>query len=150
MRILILEDNAERRESMRESLEDRFPQYETCFASTAAQMIEELSQHLSDTLVIALDHDLELVPSHEGNWLDPGTGRDVADYLATQPPSCPVIIHTTNSPAAVGMQSVLDEAGWKTARVLPVGGMSWIPTIWLRTLRDLVVDVVPVMTTETR
>ena len=29
--------------------------------------------------------------------IDPGDGLDVAKFLAEQPASCPVIIHTTNS-----------------------------------------------------
>lgn len=139
MQILILEDNQERQQHMRECLQDRLPQYPVCFFESARAMISHLSANgLDDTLLIALDHDLELLPL-AGRLVDPGTGRHVADYLATQQPSCPVVIHTTNSPAAIGMQTVLEDAGWTVGRVVPFDGHAWIATAWFRAMRDAVV-----------
>src|SRR5262245_8295076 len=111
MKIVILEDNDERQAAMRACLKDRFFMYEVRFFKAPAPMIEFLGQHLPDTLAISLDHDLELVPDAHGRHVDPGTGRDVADYLARQTPVCPVVIATTNAAAAVGMEAVLREAG---------------------------------------
>ena len=71
--------------------------------------------------------------------LDPGTGREVADYLAAKTPVCPVVIHTTNTPAALGMEMVLKDAHWKTYRVLPFDDLEWIPTDWFRTVRRAIV-----------
>jgi CheY-like chemotaxis protein len=139
MQIAILEDNEERRHEMRDSLSDRFPQYEICFFVSACDMIDYLRTHLPRVLVIALDHDLELMPAPDGCVRDPGTGRDVADYLAGQTATCEVVIHSTNSVAAVGMQAALEETGWSTDRVLPMAGTAWIRTVWLRALRDAIV-----------
>src|SRR5262249_52296668 len=69
-----------------------------------------------ETFLIGLDHDLELQPGPDGRCIDTGTGREMADYLASKAPACPVILHTTNAAAAVGMEMVLREAHWETHR----------------------------------
>jgi len=102
-------------------------------------MIRFLAVHLVDTLAISLDHDLELKPGPEGRCIDPGTGREVADFLAGREPVCPVIIHTTNSQAAAGMVMVLREARWKTRRVLPFDDLSWIEADWFPAIRRAIV-----------
>jgi hypothetical protein len=89
-----------------------------------------------------LDHDLEIEPGPTGTCVDSGTGRDVADYLAGKEPVCPVIIHTTNSQAAVGMEMVLKEAGWKTHRVVPFDDMEWIAKTWFPAIRRAIVGPV--------
>jgi NAD+-processing family protein with receiver domain len=120
-------------------LRDRFHQYESVFFDQAKEMLAYLETNLPSALIISLDHDLELLPQHNGKLLDPGTGRDVANFLATQPPSCPIIIHTTNSAAGDGMEFLLRDAHWETHRVHPWGDLEWISTQWLRTLRNAVV-----------
>ena len=142
MNILILEDDSRRRETMQECLGDRFPQFDVHFAPTAPQMRELIDEHLSGTALIALDHDLELIETETGQLLESGTGREIADLLAARSPVCPVVIHSTNSPAAIGMQAVLDEAGWETHRVLPFGDLEWVPTVWFRSVRDAIVGAV--------
>ena len=142
MKIIILEDNADRQEAMRACLVDRFYQYEIHFFDDSAEMIRFLDEHLADAIVIALDHDLDLKPGPEGRWIDPGTGREVADFLAERAPTCPVILHTTNAPAAVGMEAVLRDAGWKTRRVVPFGDLEWIETAWFSAMRRAIVGPV--------
>ena len=61
----------------------------------------EARQHLVD--LISLDHDLDSVDRDESPRRDHGCGRGVADYLAEQLPTCPIIIHTSNSIAGDGM-----------------------------------------------
>src|SRR3954451_16404994 len=119
MKIVILEDNEERQAVMRACLADRFYQYDTRIFDDPGEMIRFLREHLADTLVISLDHDLELQPGPDGRCTDPGTGRAGAEYLARQQPVCLVIIHTTNSQAALGMEMLLKDARWKTRRVIP-------------------------------
>jgi CheY-like chemotaxis protein len=138
-KIVILEDNAERRLAMQDCLQDRFYQFEARFFDEPAAMIDYLRTHLPETAVIGLDHDLELKPGPDGKLKDPGTGREVADFLARQPPTCPVVIHTTNSAAATGMEMALREARWETHCVSPYGDLEWIPTQWFRTIRRAVV-----------
>jgi hypothetical protein len=127
---------------MRACLADRFYQYDTRIFDDAAEMIRFLDEHLADTLVISLDHDLELKPGPHGRRTDPGTGREVADYLAGKEPVCPTIIHTTNSQAAVGMEMVLHDAGWETRRVVPCDELRWIETHWFPAIRRAIVGPV--------
>jgi len=142
MKIAILEDNQDRQAIMRAWLSDRFYQYEACLFDDAGEMIRFLESHLADTLVISLDHDLELKPGPQGRCIDPGTGREVADYLAGKEPVCPVVIHTTNTQAAAGMERVLQDAHWKTRRVVPFDDMEWISTHWFPTIRRAIVGPV--------
>jgi CheY-like chemotaxis protein len=98
MRALILEDNPERRAAMNERLADRFSFLQVAFFDSAKQMIESMTAGaLNDVAVIAIDHDLDMLPGPDGNWIDPGTGLDVASWLSKRPrPVCPVVVHTTN------------------------------------------------------
>jgi len=140
MKIVILEDNEERRDAMQACLADRFDQYELRFFEEPAVMTEYLRGNLPETILVSLDHDLDLRPGKtDGKWRDPGTGRDVADFLALQEPTCPVVIHTSNCAAAVGMEQVLREAGWRTHGVAPCDDLEWIPTVWFRTVRHAIV-----------
>jgi hypothetical protein len=139
MKIAVLEDNPERIAAMRRSLSDRFYQYEVRFFDDATDMKAFLETSLPETLLICLDHDLELKHLSTGEVVDPGTGRDIADFLSARAPVCPVVIHTTNSPAAEEMESVLKESHWKTYRVLPFNDLEWIPTDWFRTVRRAIV-----------
>lgn len=138
MKILVLEDNAGRREMMRACLGDRFPQYEHVFFDSAREMIESFTDDLSDLLAISLDHDLEMKLGN-GTMVDPGSGRDVVDRLIQQQPVCPVVIATTNSAAGDGMEFALREAGWQTSRIYPWGDLEWISTQWIRAVRDAIV-----------
>ncbi len=138
MQIVILDCLMARRRIMQEVLDDRFPQYDVRFFQTAGETIAHLRDGLDDVLAIVLDHDLDLIPVDGHRLIDPGTGRDVAEFLATQPAVCPVVTHTTNSPAAVGMLAVLDDAGWTTYRVIPVGELKWIRSLWLRAVRNAI------------
>ncbi|HZW34294.1 MAG TPA: cyclic-phosphate processing receiver domain-containing protein [Isosphaeraceae bacterium] len=135
MKIVILEDDPRRTEVMRDRLADRFNQFEHIFFDSSNEMIDYLKAHLDNVIALSLDHDLILKVDDAGNTYDPGTGRDVADYLATLRPLFPVIIHTTNHFGAVGMVSVLEEAGWQTCRVSPFGDLEWVHESWFPAIR---------------
>jgi Cyclic-phosphate processing Receiver domain len=140
MQICILEDNPERQAAMRDCVKDRFHQYKAIFFNDAALMIEHLRSHLSEVIAISLDHDLELIPNGKGKPTDPGTGRHVANFLAELTPTCPIVIHSTNSAAAQGMQMLLDEKGWKTHLVHPRGDLEWIGTEWFQAMRKALLE----------
>ena len=142
MTIAILEDNPDRRDVMRRLLEDRFYSFEARFFDRAAALIDFLEKGLNNTIVLCLDHDLELMPDHAGRLVDPGTGRDVVDYLVRREPVCPVVIHSTNSPAVLGMEGALREAGWQTFTVAPYGDTEWIQEQWFPTVRRAIVGPV--------
>jgi hypothetical protein len=135
--IAVLEDNADRIAAMDDCLADKFPFFERQFFRTADAAIGWLSEHLLQAVCISLDHDLE--PASSGDP-DPGTGRAVADFLAAARPVCPVIIHTTNRPAADGMEMTLVDGGWSVERVLPYDDCRWIAEAWLPLVRHAIVD----------
>jgi CheY-like chemotaxis protein len=140
MKILVLEDNEGRREAMKKCLVDRHNRYESVFFVAPKPMLLYLRDHLGEASCISLDHDMELVADGEGRLSDPGTGREIADYLATQPPQCHVVIHSTNTDAAEGMQSVLEASGWTVHRVTPWGDLEWVRGKWFRTVRRVIID----------
>jgi hypothetical protein len=142
MKIVILEDNRDRQAAMRVCLAARFYTFDAHFFDDARETIRFLEQQLADTLVISLDHDLELQPGPDGTLIDPGTGLQVAEFLAAKRPTCPVVIATTNSSGAVAMTEVLRSAGWKTRRVVPFDDMHWIETDWFFAIRRAIVGPV--------
>jgi threonine synthase len=135
MKIVILEDDVDRCQAMRECLADRFQTYDALFFDQPAELIRYLDQHLAETILVSLDHDLELIAGTDGKLRDPGTGLEVAQYLAHRKPGFPVILHSTNSDAVVKMQRMLQAARWRTHRVIPFNDLEWIPGEWLRTVR---------------
>jgi hypothetical protein len=139
MKIVILEDDERRAEAMRDRLADRFRQFDLLFFDTANEMKEYLESHFHDVIAVSLDHDLELKVDTVGQVHDPGTGREIADYLAGRRPSFPVIIHSTNSFGAIGMESVLQDAGWETYRVSPFDDLQWVHDSWFPAIRRAIV-----------
>lgn len=101
------------------------------FFDNAPDMVAWLCEHLSEVSAISLDHDLGPNRKREGCCFDPGTGRDVADYLATRQAQCPVIIATTNSMARPGMAMSLEDAGWRCQSVVPCDDLWWIEAAWI-------------------
>jgi hypothetical protein len=142
MKIVVLEENEDRQAVMRACLADRFYMYDIRFFDDASATIDFLDAHLADTLVVSLDNDLELKPGPDGRWLDPGSGRQVAEYLAGKEPTCPVIIHTSNTHAAAGTATLLRAAGWKTRRVVPFEDTRWIETDWFPAVRRAIVGAI--------
>jgi hypothetical protein len=140
LEIVILEDAIERREIMAPCLTELCPQYAVKFFHTAGETISYLSENLDRVLVICLDHDLDLIPIDGKRLIDPGSGRDVADFLATRTASCSVVIHSTNGVAVEGMKAVLGDAGWNIHRIVPVGVTGWIRKGWRQTVRHALVD----------
>jgi hypothetical protein len=131
--IAILEDDAGRIAAMKEWLDDRFSMYEHVIFESADRMIDWLALNLDRVLIASLDHDLE--PIHQPN---PGTGRLVADYLATKSPRFPIILHSTNRPAVAGMKQVLEDSDWLCSMVAPYDDLAWISETWWPTLRQQV------------
>jgi hypothetical protein len=129
--IAILDDDPERLAGMRAALAAlEGPPAVVEFAG-APEMISWLGEHLGECSLISLDHDLGPSSEFRGAAGDPGTGREVVDYLAAREPACPVIVHTSNSLARVGMELALREAGWSFASVHPYFGVDWIGGAWI-------------------
>jgi hypothetical protein len=134
--IVILEDNSDRIAVMDDCLADKFPFFQRQFFRTAPAAIAWLADNLSQAACISLDHDLE--PMNPGDP-DPGTGRYVADFLATSSPQCPLIIHSTNRLAVDGMEMALSDRGWSVDRIMPYDNCRWIAEAWLPMVRQAIV-----------
>jgi hypothetical protein len=143
MRVVILEDDSERREAFREVIASRFPRFELCFAETAGDAIRLIDEAVGRLALAALDHDLDVLKTSAGTSVDAGSGLDVVDYLLRKPPTFPVLIHTTNQRAGDQMESRLRDAGWNLARVVPFGDLEWIAEAWFPAVRNLIVAHVP-------
>jgi hypothetical protein len=128
--VAILEDEASRREAMTVELTKRLPQCAVNFFDTAASMIEWLSENLRDVVLISLDHDLGASREVSGARVDPGIGREVSEFLATQLPICPIIVHSTNRSGAFAMKSQLAASGWPVTMVVPMNDIHWVSDDW--------------------
>jgi hypothetical protein len=100
--------------------------------------LEWLRENVGQTILVALDHDLGPSRLRDGQRFEPGIGREVADFLAERSPVCPVIIHSSNSPAAEGMLCCLQGAGWSVTRVYPFDDLAWVDRDWKPALQRLV------------
>jgi hypothetical protein len=143
MRILIgiLEDESRRTETMRQAIETTIPGATLHFVDNAPEMIQWFTENLDQVALLSLDHDLDAVARPEARQFDPGTGRDVVDFLVTRAPTCPVILHSSNSEAVYGMKSALEEAGWRTERVVPFADLAWVDEEWLPKLCSLLARI---------
>ncbi len=143
--IAILEDNRERRVAMKRWLRDRFAPYERRFFNDPRNMNLWLQEHYRETLAVSLDHDLNELPpdprATKGKLGAPGdlTGMDVASFLCLLPPSFPVLVHSSNAPAAAEMARRLRDKHWRVELVAPFGDTEWIDQHWYPALRGLVI-----------
>ena len=133
--IAILDDEPDRLEAMLPILESCYPQYPVVTFDNAPDMNSWFQDHLSSCALICLDHDLGPNRKRDGKVFDPGIGRDVADFIASFQPVCPIIIHTTNTIARPGMIVVLEEAGWQVEYVSPYSDVTWIGEVWADEVR---------------
>lgn len=130
MTIVLLDDDTRRLQAMQRQLAKAGSAAPHTFR-TAPRAVEWFANHPAEATLISLDHDLERDPTDPE--IDPGTGRDVADFIATQTPNCPIIIHS--SPAAIGMDAVLTDAGWQVHLIAPYEDLRWIRQVWIDEVR---------------
>ena len=118
-------------------LRELFPGRDVHVEDDCNSAIAWLRDNQSVLDLVSLDHDLDSVPRGETPAIDHGCGRPVADFLATRPPTCPVIIHTSNAEAGDGMYHELRRANWPVVRVYPHDHHEWVKTDWAATIRKL-------------
>jgi len=129
--VAILDDTAARVTAMRAVLREVLPRFELVAFDNAPDFIDWLATGLGEAVLISLDHDLGPTrPRPGGERFDPGIGRDAADVMALYAPTCPVIVHSSNSLAVPGMLRVLSESGWPCSAVMPTDDLRWIPANW--------------------
>lgn len=136
--IFILEDDPARLVEMYGVLDRELPAYDRHVEDDCARAIAWLAAHQASVDLISLDHDLDSVTRPgEDRSVDHGCGRGVVDYLTTQPPTCPVIVHTSNATAGDGMYFALRRTGWPAFRVYPFDHHGWINEGWAQQIREL-------------
>jgi ADP-ribosylglycohydrolase len=131
--ILILEDNEDRIAGFERAISELGNDFELKLWRDAPSMIAECEQFFPSAALISLDHDLNPQP---GATTDPGTGMDLAIFLADFLPVCPVLIHSSNTDRAYSMLNELRFAGWIADRVGPLA-TQWIGTAWLKRMRQM-------------
>ncbi len=132
--IAILEDNDERVAAMRSVLKQELPTYGIVVFDSAPHFVLWLTDQLIHTILICLDHDLGPNRPTDGIISDPGIGRDVVEYLATQLAICPVVIHSSNAMAVPGMLRELRDSNWDCSCVVPGDDTTWIQGDWRQEL----------------
>ena len=128
--ILILDDNEDRLMAMQSLLTESYPQYQIELFDNAPDTNKWLKENLSSVVFMSLDHDLGPNREREGQVFDPGTGKDVVDYLETKKPVCPIIVHSSNYEGRNRMIFSLDAAGWVTSYIIPHDELKWIYDTW--------------------
>jgi DNA-binding NtrC family response regulator len=131
--ILILEDDRGRVERFKAALKHLGADFEVKVWPNAKKMISEIDDYLQTSVLISLDHDLNPIRAGE----DAGDGLDVAKFLASRAPLCPVIIHTSNITRCEMMMGELEPAGWTVKRTGPIGG-DWIEVDWMNLVSQLI------------
>ncbi len=138
--IFVLENDPVRIGAMRESLESSMLAGSATFIDNAPDAVAWLSRNLGRCGVISLDHDLGGEQMRDGCSFDPGSGRDIANYLAERTPVCPVLLHTDNFFVRPGIISVLESGSWKHSFVSPGNGIAWVSREWLPQIIRLLGD----------
>ena len=141
-KILILEDDDRRVSAMREWLEERLYPFECVVFESASEFIAYVENGLDEVALVSLDHDLNVIRTPTGDVVDLGTGRQVAEYLATHEPAFPVVIRSSNVHGAIAMNEVLAEANWRTYSVTPYGDLDWVDEVWFPVVRRAILDSV--------
>lgn len=131
--ILILDDDEIRLERFTRIINEISPRSPVRCWRDANKMMGEAAAYLSGARLISLDHDLYPVGQAGG---DPGDGLMVAKFLASRPPQCPVIVHSSNGDRATMMIGELEFAGWNVRRVAPLGS-DWVENYWAAVVRSL-------------
>ena len=128
--LLILDDDNERINRFKNVLGGL---WELHIWNNAHAMIQELPKYLDYADLISLDHDLYI---ENETSEDPGNGLIVAKWLEQQKPSCPIIVHSSNSERSNWMLGSLELGGWQTKQVYPIGN-DWIENSWKSAVEEL-------------
>jgi hypothetical protein len=131
--ILILEDNEDRIRNFQSEVKSLGENFSVRIWFDAPNMIADLPSILKQASLISLDHDLN---PQSNVTTDPGTGLEVAEFLAKHSPVCPVLIHSTNHEKAWSMHNELRFGNWQVDRVGPIGD-DWIQCLWLPKVKSL-------------
>jgi hypothetical protein len=142
MLVAILDDDTDRRAEMERALLQLIPQVSLQFFDNAPDMIAWLARNIEKVSLASLAHDLGSSRFRDGMLFDPGTGRDVTDFLVEMDRSFPVIVHAENGPAGKRMVAMFEHEEWPCDRISPKNGLAWIGGKWAPRVVDLLGDSV--------
>jgi hypothetical protein len=137
MLVAILDDDKSRRTEMERSLLQALPEVSIELFDNAPDMIAWLARHIEDVGVVSLAHDLGPNRFRDGMLFDPGTGRDVTDFLVEMDRPFPVVVHTPHSSAGKRMITMLEHAEWPCVRLAPSDDSDWICGEWVPRVVEL-------------
>lgn len=132
--IVVLEDNEDRRNAMKQWLDERLSMYELLLTDDPDEFIRYLRDRANDIIVVSLDHDL-YDRADQSTTL---TGMLVVDHLMGLQPTFPVLLHTSNNRDGERMQSRLVNRDWYVDWVTPFDGTSWVATAWYYALKKAI------------
>ena len=135
--IAILDDEPDRLDAMVLILRKRYPALNLVTFDNAPGINTWFADNLQTCVLIALDHGLGPNRKRDGTIFDLGIGRDVADYLASRDPVCPIILHTTHTHARPGMIFTLERSGWVVSHVSPYSDVLWGREVWADEVRSV-------------
>ncbi len=130
--ILMLEDDRDRIDRFTATLQVFAPTTPPIVWRSVPRMIREVEPLLSSAHLISLDHDLEPTEGED----QPGDGIDVARFLASRPPACPVIVHSSNGTRSDWIIGEFELGERRYRRVAPIGE-DWIETNWGSVVREM-------------
>ena len=119
---------------MTQCLEEGPGIYEYYFTDDPNAMIGVICERMEDIIAISLDHDL-FDRAVGGTEL---TGMMVADFVTTQPPRFPIVLHTSNARDGEKMKRMLREVGWRVRSVTPFDDTTWVGNDWYPTLKKAI------------
>ena len=132
----MLEDEEERLVRFAAVLSEQKHKIEFLHWRTVDEFIAGFTNTTKTPNLICLDHDLFTDSPDDP---DPGDGRDVAEFLARKTPCCPIVIHSSNQPAADSMYFTLADAKWDVEKIAPLGE-DWIESYWWTTAKPLIAE----------
>jgi hypothetical protein len=135
--VAILDDEKSRCAEMERILLEALPETSLHLFDNAPDMIAWLARHLESVGLVSLAHDLGPSRFRDGMLFDPGTGRDVTDFLVEMDRLFPVVVHTANSTAGKRMIAMLEHAEWPCFRVEPKDDLDWIGSEWVPRVVEL-------------
>ncbi len=137
MLVAILDDDESRCAEMQKTLAQAVPAAELECFDNAPDMIAWLARHLDNVALVSLTHDLGPSRFRDGMLFDPGTGRDVTDFLVEMERTFPVVVHTAVGSRSRDMLMPLEHAGWPCAQVEPKKNLEWISAAWAPCVAEL-------------
>jgi hypothetical protein len=137
MIVAILDDDSSRCAEMERSLIRAVSEATLEFFDSAPDMIAWLARHMEEVALVSLSHDLGPSRLLDGMLFDPGTGRDVTDFIVEMDRPVPVVVHARSGSGGRSMLAMLEHSEWPCIRVEPQDGLEWIDTEWTPRVAEL-------------